>query len=71
MKTVCVDDVKTCGNYIACDSVSSSEIVVPLIRQGRLLGVLDVDSPLPRRFDENDKRGLEKIAETLVKLIYL
>jgi GAF domain-containing protein len=70
MKTVRVDDVRTCGNYIACDAVSSSEIVVPLVRQERLLGVLDVDSPLPCRFDENDERGLEKIAGTLVTLIY-
>ena len=58
MKTVRVDDVGACDNYIACDAVSSSEIVVPLIRQERLLGVLDVDSPSQRRFDENDERGL-------------
>jgi GAF domain-containing protein len=70
MKTVRVDDVGACDNYIACDAVSSSEIVVPLTRQGRLLGVLDIDSPSSCRFDENDERGLEKIAETLVKLIY-
>jgi GAF domain-containing protein len=70
MKTMRVDDVKTCGNYISCDAVSLSEIVVPLIRQERLLGVMDIDSPLSRRFDENDERGLEKIAATLVKLIY-
>jgi GAF domain-containing protein len=70
MKTVRVNEVKTCDNYIACDTVSSSEIVVPLIRQERLLGVLDVDSPSPCRFDEDDERGLEKIAETLVKVIY-
>jgi GAF domain-containing protein len=70
MKTVRVDEVGTCDNYIACDAVSSSEIVVPLIRQERLLGVLDIDSPSARRFGEDDERGLEKIAETLVKLIY-
>ena len=70
METVRVDDVGTCDNYIACDAVSSSEIVVPLIRQERLLGVLDVDSPSQRRFDENDERVLEKIADTLVRLIY-
>ena len=70
MKTVRVDDVGTCGNYIACDIASSSEIVVPLVRQERLLGVLDVDSPSPRRFYENDELGLEKIADTLVRLIY-
>ena len=70
MKTVRVNDVGTCDNYIACDAVSSSEIVVPLVRQERLLGVLDIDSPSPCRFDEDDERGLERIAEILVRLIY-
>jgi putative methionine-R-sulfoxide reductase with GAF domain len=58
------------GVTAAIDCGKTSEIVVPLIRRERLLGVLDVDSPLPCRFDENDELGLEKIAEILVTLIY-
>ncbi|MDR1966771.1 MAG: GAF domain-containing protein [Synergistaceae bacterium] len=71
MKTVRVDDVKSCGNYIACDPSTSSEIVVPIIKQGRLLGVLDIDSPKSGRFDEEDEAGLQGVAETLVRLIYM
>jgi GAF domain-containing protein len=71
MKTVRVDDVRTCDNYIACDNSTLSEIVVPFVRKGRLLAVLDIDSPLPSRFDSEDEKGLEKIANTLVHLIYM
>jgi GAF domain-containing protein len=70
MKTVRVDDVRACDNYIACDNSTLSEIVVPLVRKGRLLAVLDIDSPLPSRFDYEDERGLEKIANTMIHLIY-
>jgi GAF domain-containing protein len=71
MKPVCVNDVTVCDNYIACDSSTLSEIVVPLVKKERLLAVLDIDSPLPSRFDSEDEKGLEKIANTLVHLIYM
>ncbi|MDR1915365.1 MAG: GAF domain-containing protein [Synergistaceae bacterium] len=65
MKTVRVDDVHTCSNHIVCDDASASEIVVPLIHDGNLLGVLDIDSPLLARFDEEDEHGLGILANTL------
>lgn len=57
-----VDDVHAFPGHIACDSASRSEIVIPLVKDGALLGVLDIDSPLPARFDADDQRGLEAIA---------
>jgi GAF domain-containing protein len=60
--TVVVPDVHKFPGHIACDSASQSEIVVPLLRRRRLLGVLDLDSPIPGRFDEDDRRGLETVA---------
>ena len=57
-----VEDVHAFPGHIACDSASRSEIVIPLLRDGALIGVLDIDSPLPARFDEDDQRGLEAIA---------
>ena len=57
-----VEDVHAFPGHIACDSASRSEIVIPLLRGGALIGVLDIDSPLPARFDEDDQRGLEAIA---------
>ncbi len=57
-----VDDVHAFPGHIACDSASNSEIVIPLVRGDTLIGVLDIDSPLPARFDEDDQRGLEAIA---------
>ncbi|MDR1874532.1 MAG: GAF domain-containing protein [Synergistaceae bacterium] len=69
-KTRRVDDVHTCTNHIACDLASSSEIVVPLIKNGETLGVLDIDSPVPARFDEEDERGLESLAATLTSLVF-
>jgi GAF domain-containing protein len=70
-KTLRIDDVKTCDNYIECDASSSAEIVIPLLKKDRLLGVLDIDSPITSRFDQDDERGLEKIASSLVRLIYV
>ena len=61
-ETIVVPDVHEFPGHIACDSASRSEIVVPLIAAQRLLGVLDIDSPRPRRFDEEDARGLERLA---------
>ena len=62
-QTVLVPDVHAFPGHIACDALSRSEIVVPLIRDGRLIGVLDVDSPELARFDQADRLGLERVAE--------
>ena len=61
-ETVLVEDVHAFPGHIACDSASNSEIVIPLIRGGELLGVLDLDSPDLRRFNAVDQRGLEALA---------
>ena len=60
--TILVPDVSAFPGHIACDAASVSEMVVPLVKDGELLGVLDLDSPLPGRFDEDDRRGLEALA---------
>ncbi len=64
-----VDDVHAFPSHIACDSASNGEIVLPLIRDGELLGVLDLDSPVHGRFDEEDEAGLRVIAEILARAI--
>jgi GAF domain-containing protein len=61
-----VPDVHAFPGHIACDAASNSEIVVPLLRGGDLLGVLDLDSPHPGRFDDGDRQGLERIAASFV-----
>jgi L-methionine (R)-S-oxide reductase len=61
-KTIIVPDVEAFPGHIACDAASRSEIVVPLIADGKLLGVLDIDSPRLARFDQGDARGLERLA---------
>src|SRR2546428_5406404 len=58
-ETVIVPNVHEFPGHIACDSASNSEIVVPLMKGERLIGVLDLDSPLPSRFDHDDAAGLE------------
>lgn len=65
-ETVIVPDVHAFPGHIACDSASRSEIVVPLIRDGELLGVLDLDSPQLARFGEADRAGLEAAAALYV-----
>ena len=65
-RTQVVPDVHAFPGHIACDSASRSEVVVPLLADGRLLGVLDVDSPEPGRFDALDAEGLERIAQVLL-----
>ena len=57
-----VDDVHAFPGHIACDSASRSELVVPLYRGDTLIGVFDLDSPLPARFDADDQQGLEAVA---------
>ena len=65
-QTVVVPDVHEFPGHIACDPASRSEIVVPLVRDGALIGVLDLDSPLPGRFDAADAAGLEALAHLYV-----
>lgn len=73
-RTLLVQDVHVFPGHIACDSASNSEIVVPLLRHAKqdngtatLLGVMDLDSPRPARFDAQDQAGLERIAATLLR----
>ena len=60
-KTIVVDNVHEFEGHIACDSASNSEIVVPLLKDGSVIGVLDIDSPVFNRFDQEDREGLERI----------
>ncbi len=64
LSTQRVDDVHTFPGHIACDPDSRSELVVPLVSGRKLIGVLDIDSPLPARFDEVDQRGIEVLCKT-------
>lgn len=64
-----VEDVHAFPGHIACDSASNSEIVVPIIRDGELLGVLDIDSPKHARFDKEDQAGCERLAEIMARAI--
>ncbi|MBS3745021.1 MAG: GAF domain-containing protein [Wenzhouxiangellaceae bacterium] len=57
-----VEDVNAFAGHIACDPNSRSEVVVPLIESGRVVGVLDIDSPIPGRFSDADARGFEQLA---------
>jgi L-methionine (R)-S-oxide reductase len=66
-ETIIVPDVNAFPGHIACDAASQSEVVVPLIAAGRLLGVLDLDSARLARFDELDARGLERLAALFVQ----
>jgi GAF domain-containing protein len=64
-----VEDVNTFPGHIACDSASNSEIVVPLMRNGEVIGVLDIDSPKRARFTEEDEAGVVKLAEIMMKVL--
>ena len=64
-----VEDVHAFPGHIACDSASNSEIVVPLIRDGELLGVLDIDSPKTARFTEEDEAGCVRLGEILSRVL--
>jgi len=66
-ETLIVADVNAFPDHIACDSASRSEIVVPLIQNGALLGVLDIDSSIKNRFDQEDAAGLSAAADLLLK----
>lgn len=64
-ETQLVEDVHAFPGHIACDAASRSELVVPIVHQGDLLGVLDLDSPLPARFDSGDAAGCEALMRIL------
>lgn len=66
-QSVLVEDVHAFPGHIACDADSRSELVVPLLHEGRVLGVIDLDSPLPARFDPEDQAGIEAIAAIVLK----
>ncbi|MDQ0272119.1 GAF domain-containing protein [Cytobacillus purgationiresistens] len=68
-ETMRIDDVHQFPGHIACDAASQSEIVVPIIKDGALFGVLDIDSPEKERFDEIDEKMLEEFISELVKFI--
>jgi L-methionine (R)-S-oxide reductase len=64
-----VEDVNAFPGHIACDSASNSEIVVPLIRDGEVLGVLDIDSPKRARFTAEDEAGIVRLGEILSRVL--
>jgi len=65
-QTQVIDDVDAFEGHIACDSESRSEVVVPLVKDGELIGVLDIDSPKTSRFDDEDRVGCERLAAVLL-----
>ncbi|MGC9931982.1 GAF domain-containing protein [Priestia aryabhattai] len=68
-KTERIEDVHAFPGHIACDAASQSEIVVPIVRDGQLLGVLDIDSPTKNRFDEIDQQYLEEFVKELTSFL--
>ncbi|WP_305806482.1 GAF domain-containing protein [Stenotrophomonas sp. YIM B06876] len=64
-----IEDVDAFPGHIACDSASRSELVVPLLHNGELVGVFDIDSPVTARFDSDDQQGLEAIAQVFVEAL--
>ncbi|MBM7406884.1 MULTISPECIES: GAF domain-containing protein [Sphingomonas] len=69
LETQRVEDVHAFPGHIACDAASRSELVVPIVHDGRLLGVLDLDSPSPARFDAEDAAGCEMLMQRLAPRI--
>ena len=70
-QTILVENVHEFPGHIACDSESNSEIVVPLIKDQQLVGVLDLDSPLFGRFDEEDAKGLNELVSLFIERSYI
>jgi len=69
-QTQLVPDVHAFADHIACDAASQSEIVIPLVTSsGELIGVLDLDSPVLARFDEEDRAGLEAVAKVFIEAL--
>ncbi|MEN9718221.1 MAG: hypothetical protein RIQ99_1099 [Pseudomonadota bacterium] len=67
--TQLVPDVHAFPGHIACDAASASELVVPVLRAGRVIAVIDLDSPEPNRFDAEDAAGIERLAEVIAAAI--
>jgi GAF domain-containing protein len=65
-KTLIVPDVHQFDGHVACDAVSNSELVVPLLKNGTIVGVIDIDSPSLGRFDEDDAKGIETLGRLWV-----
>lgn len=65
-----VKDVHAFPGHIACDGASRSEIVLPIHAEGKVVGVLDIDSPILARFDEEDKEGLLKVVKVIEEMVY-
>ncbi|MBB5172763.1 GAF domain-containing protein [Texcoconibacillus texcoconensis] len=68
-ETVRVEDVHKFPGHIACDAASNSEIVIPMMKDGELLGVLDIDSPIKNRFTAEDEQQLNRFVDTLVNYL--
>ena len=69
-RTIVVENVHKFPGHIACDGASNSEIVVPIFRNGEIIGVLDIDSPVFSRFDEEDRAGLEAFVRVLEEELF-
>lgn len=69
MKSIVVDNVHNFDGHIACDSASNSELVVPIIIDNKLYGVLDIDSPMFNRFNDDDLKTMEAVVEYISKKI--
>lgn len=67
--TIIVDDVHKFSSHISCDSESNSEIVIPIVKKDKLIGVLDIDSTTYSRFDNTDKLYLEKLINKLIDIL--
>lgn len=67
--SIIVPDVEKFPGHIVCDAASRSEIVIPIIKENEVIGVLDIDSPEVNRFSDEDRIGLEKVVQVLVKHI--
>lgn len=68
-ETQVVDDVETFADHIVCDAASRSEIVVPLVMSGTIVGVFDCDSPRIARFSREDREGLERLVQTFAEAV--
>ncbi len=68
-ETIVVPDVHEFPGHIACDAASESEIVIPLIKDGEKIGVLDIDAPIKNRFSDDDKERLEEFVDVLLQYI--
>ncbi|WP_395392450.1 GAF domain-containing protein [Novosphingobium sp. BL-8A] len=68
-ETQVVADVHAFPGHIACDAASRSELVVPVLRDGKVIAVIDLDSPLPGRFDDEDAAGIERLAKAVASAI--